>query len=33
MIVRSLELEGFRNYDRLAAEFHPQVNLIYVDNA
>lgn len=33
MIVRSLELEGFRNYDRLAAEFHPQVNLIYGDNA
>ena len=33
MIVRSLALEGFRNYDRLAAEFHPQVNLIYGDNA
>ena len=33
MIVRSLELEGFRNYDRLAAEFHSQVNLIYGDNA
>ena len=33
MIVRSLTLEGFRNYDRLAAEFHPQVNLIYGDNA
>ena len=33
MIVRSLTLEGFRNYKALHVDFHPQVNLIYGDNA
>ena len=33
MIVRSLALEGFRNYEALHVDFHPQVNLIYGDNA
>ena len=33
MRIDALTLEGFRNYDWLAAEFHPQVNLIYGDNA
>ena len=33
MIVRSLALEGFRNYEALSVDFHPQVNLIYGDNA
>ena len=33
MIVRSLELEGFRNYDRFTAEFAPGVNVIYGENA
>ena len=33
MIVRALELEGFRNYADLKAEFSPGVNVIYGENA
>ena len=33
MIVKSLELDFFRNYPHLEAEFDPRVNLIYGDNA
>ena len=33
MIVNGLELENFRNYTRLEAQFHPRVNLIYGENA
>ncbi len=33
MIVRGLELDFFRNYPHLEAEFDPRVNLIYGDNA
>jgi DNA replication and repair protein RecF len=33
MIVKSLELDFFRNYAHVKAEFHPRVNLIYGDNA
>ncbi len=33
MIVQKLELEQFRNYERLQAEFDSRVNLIYGDNA
>ena len=33
MTVDALELENFRNYVRLEAEFDPRVNLIYGDNA
>lgn len=33
MIVRSLDLEGFRNYDSLRADFAPGVNVIYGENA
>ena len=33
MRLKSLELEHFRNYNRLSASFDPRVNLIYGDNA
>lgn len=33
MIVKSLELDFFRNYLHLGTEFDPRVNLIYGDNA
>jgi len=33
MIVRSLELASFRNYETLRAEFSPGVNVIYGENA
>ena len=33
MIVKSLELDFFRNYTHLSARFDPRVNLIYGDNA
>ncbi len=33
MIVKSLELDFFRNYSHLEASFDPRVNLIYGDNA
>ena len=33
MIVKGLELDFFRNYTHLEAEFDPRVNLIYGDNA
>ena len=33
MIIRSMRLEEFRNYRHLEAEFSPQVNIIYGDNA
>ena len=33
MIVRRLELDYFRNYAHLEAEFDSRVNLIYGDNA
>ncbi|MBO5727984.1 MAG: AAA family ATPase, partial [Oscillospiraceae bacterium] len=33
MIVRGLELDFFRNYVHLEAEFDPGVNLIYGENA
>ena len=33
MIVKSLELDYFRNYPHLEADFDPRVNLIYGDNA
>ena len=33
MIVKRLELDFFRNYPHLKAEFDPRVNLIYGDNA
>lgn len=33
MIVKRLELDFFRNYAHLEAEFDPRVNLIYGDNA
>ena len=33
MIVNGLELENFRNYPHLEAQFHPRVNLIYGENA
>ncbi|MQN01992.1 MAG: DNA replication/repair protein RecF [bacterium LCO1.1] len=33
MIVKSLELMNFRNYERLSIEFDPSTNIIYGDNA
>ena len=33
MIVKRLELDFFRNYPHLKAEFDPRVNLVYGDNA
>jgi DNA replication and repair protein RecF len=33
MIIKSLELNNFRNYDTLAMEFHNNINIIYGDNA
>ena len=33
MIIRTLELDYFRNYVHLEAQFDPRVNLIYGDNA
>ena len=33
MRIDRLELEGFRNYDRQAAEFDPQCNVIFGENA
>ena len=33
MRLKSLELDFFRNYTHLQAQFHPRVNLIYGDNA
>ena len=33
MILKSLELDFFRNYTHLEASFDPRVNLIYGDNA
>ena len=33
MIVQKLELDFFRNYPHLQAEFDPRVNLIYGENA
>ena len=33
MLVKRLELDFFRNYPHLEAEFDPRVNLIYGDNA
>ena len=33
MILKSLELDYFRNYVHLEASFDPRVNLIYGDNA
>ena len=33
MMVRTLELEEFRNYHRFRAEFSPRINVIFGDNA
>ena len=33
MIVKSLELKNFRNYERLSVDFDPSTNIIYGDNA
>ena len=33
MIVKSLELMNFRNYERLSVDFDPSTNIIYGDNA
>ena len=33
MMVRTLELEGFRNYRSFSADFAPGVNVIYGENA
>ena len=33
MIVKSLELKNFRNYERLSIDFDPSTNIIYGDNA
>lgn len=33
MIVRSLKIENYRNYDALNLEFHPGTNIFYGDNA
>jgi DNA replication and repair protein RecF len=33
MRVDALQLEGFRNYDQLYAQFHPGINVIYGENA
>ncbi|MGN0241701.1 MAG: DNA replication/repair protein RecF [Candidatus Weimeria sp.] len=33
MIVKSLELMNFRNYERLSIDFDPSTNIIYGDNA
>ena len=33
MILNRLELDFFRNYPHLEADFDPRVNLIYGDNA
>ena len=33
MIVKSLELDFFRNYLHFQSEFDPRVNLIYGENA
>ena len=32
MRIKSLELENFRNYERLKLEFNPSVNIIYGEN-
>ena len=33
MKLERLELEGWRNYDRLSVDFHPQRNVICGENA
>lgn len=33
MIIKSIELSNFRNYDRLEMNFHPGTNILYGDNA
>jgi DNA replication and repair protein RecF len=33
MIIESLELKNFRNYEKLHMEFSPGTNLLYGDNA
>lgn len=33
MIIKSLELENFRNYDTLSMEFDSGTNILYGDNA
>ena len=33
MIIRSICLEGFRNYRHLETDFSPEVNIIYGENA
>ena len=33
MIVKSLELKNYRNYERLSIDFDPSTNIIYGDNA
>ena len=33
MIIRSLELSNFRNYEKLNINFSPNVTILYGDNA
>ncbi len=33
MIIKSIELSNFRNYDFLSMSFHPETNILYGDNA
>ena len=33
MIIKSIELADYRNYDSLSMEFHPGTNILYGDNA
>ena len=33
MIIKSLELENFRNYDSLSLNFDSKTNILYGDNA
>ena len=33
MMIQSLELSNFRNYERASFQFHPGTNVLYGDNA
>ena len=33
MIINSIELSNFRNYENLSMQFHPKTNILYGDNA